>query len=79
MIKLAPQGVYWTINGEGHLRGVPMVFDSTNWWRDAMKVSRDLWWLTYAESLEIVVKKYQREQRRVHDASADENLFSQAN
>tara|TARA_R100000808_G_scaffold7126_2_gene21002 strand:- start:11391 stop:11561 length:171 start_codon:yes stop_codon:yes gene_type:complete len=56
-----------------------MVFDSTNWWRDAMKVSRDLWWLTYAESLEIVVKKYQREQRRVHDASADENLFSQAN
>jgi organic radical activating enzyme len=26
MISLAPQGVFWTVQGEGHLAGEPMVF-----------------------------------------------------
>lgn len=44
--------------------------DSTNWWRDAMKlrsskVSRLLTHLTYAETLEIIVKRYQRWTRKV--------------
>lgn len=36
-------------------------FDSTNWFRDAMKVRKAHPWLTYGESLEIVVKRYDRE------------------
>lgn len=34
--------------------------DSTNWWRDAFKVQRDYPWLTPAEALEIIVKRYRR-------------------
>jgi hypothetical protein len=37
--------------------------DSTNWWRDAMKLRSELPWLTYGETLELVIKRYQREQR----------------
>lgn len=39
--------------------------DSTNWFQDAMRYSRDFPWLTYAETLEIVCKRYQREKRRI--------------
>jgi len=41
--------------------------DSTNWFRDAFKVRRDLPWLTFGESLEIIVKRYQRENRMIVD------------
>jgi hypothetical protein len=37
--------------------------DSTNWWRDAMQIRRDLPWLTYGEALELVIKRYKRETR----------------
>ena len=35
--------------------------DSTHWWREAMKVRKQLPWLTYGEALEITVKKVQRQ------------------
>ena len=40
-------------------------FDSTHWWREAMALrdSAKLHWLTYAETLEIMVKKIQRLRR----------------
>lgn len=39
--------------------------DSTNWWRDAMQIrtNRHLAHLNYGECLEIIVKRYQRENR----------------
>lgn len=43
--------------------------DSTNWWRDAMKLRTipDLSHLTYGECLGIVVKRYQRWTRTIQD------------
>lgn len=35
-------------------------FDSTHWWREAMKLRQAMPWLTYGETLEIVVKKMTR-------------------
>ena len=37
--------------------------DSTNWFRDAWQMRKDIPWLTPAECVEIVVKRYQRECR----------------
>lgn len=51
--------------------------DSTNWWRDGFKIRRDLPWLTYGEALEIVVKRYQRENRMICDES-QMGLFSES-
>lgn len=50
--------------------------DSTNWWRDAMKLRTlsDLEHLTYGECLEIVVKRYQRWDRRI-EANSPAMLF----
>lgn len=47
--------------------------DSTNWWRDAMalRARAGLSYLTYAECLEIVVKRYKRERRRLPEQSND--------
>jgi hypothetical protein len=39
--------------------------DSTNWHRDAQKVIDAFSWLTPAESVAIVVKRYQRERRQL--------------
>lgn len=55
--------------------------DSTNWWRDAMKLRtlRELSHLTYGECLEIIVKRYQRWDRQIRDPSRDQlPLFGQA-
>ena len=35
--------------------------DSTNWWRDALDYRLKLPWLSYAECLEIIIKREQRE------------------
>jgi hypothetical protein len=34
--------------------------DSTNWFRDAMKLRRDLPWITYGEACDLIVKRYKR-------------------
>jgi hypothetical protein len=52
----------WALRAYSHVRRIDSM-DSTNWWRDAMQLRRDLPWLTYGETLELVVKRYQREQR----------------
>lgn len=39
--------------------------DSTNWFRDSWQVRNDYPWLTPAECVEIVVKRYQRERRLI--------------
>lgn len=56
----------WALRAYTHVRRLDSV-DSTNWWRDAMKLRRDLPWLTYGECLEIVVKRYQRWRRTIRD------------
>jgi hypothetical protein len=52
----------WALRAYSHVRRIDSM-DSTNWWRDAMQLRRDLPWLTYGETLELVIKRYQREQR----------------
>ena len=52
----------WALRAYSHIRRIDSM-DSTNWWRDAMKLRSELPWLTYGETLELVVKRYQRENR----------------
>lgn len=54
----------WALRAYTHIRRLDSV-DSTNWWRDAMKLRKDLPWLTYGECLGLIVKRYQRWQRVV--------------
>lgn len=64
-----PDGLHihgWAMRAYTHVRRLDSV-DSTNWWRDAMKIRQQLPWLTYGECLGIVVKRYQRWQRVVVD------------
>jgi hypothetical protein len=51
--------------------------DSTNWFRDAFKVRKVYPWLTFGESLEIIVKRYQRENRMIGDES-QRMMFSES-
>lgn len=64
----------WALRAYAHVRRIDSM-DSTNWWRDAFKIRRDLPWLTYGESLEIIVKRYQREARMFKEDSQAE-LFA---
>lgn len=64
-LELVPDDIHvhgWALRAYTHIRRLDSV-DSTNWWRDAMKYRRDLPFLTLAECLEIVVKRYAREAR----------------
>lgn len=58
----------WALRRYTHVRRLDSI-DSTNWWRDAMKLRTlpDLSHLTYGECLEIVVKRYQRWGREVRE------------
>lgn len=70
----------WALRRYTHVRRLDSV-DSTNWWRDAMKLRTltDLRHLTYGECLEIVVKRYVRWRREIRDAVPEEpTLFSAA-
>lgn len=67
----------WALRAYTHCRRFDSV-DSTNWWRDAMDMramplTRHL---SYGECLEIVVKRYQREQRTIIDPSKEEKSAS---
>ena len=50
---------HWAGGIHAHLARVDS-FDSTHWWREAMKYRTWAPWLTYGECLEIAVKKMQR-------------------
>jgi hypothetical protein len=70
-----PEGVHvhgWALRRYTHVRRLDSV-DSTNWWRDAMKLRTlpDTAHLTYGECLEIVVKRYQRWTRAVRDPAPE--------
>jgi hypothetical protein len=56
----------WAMRAYTKFRRIDSV-DSTNWWRDAMKLRTipDLNHLTYGECLGIVIKRYQRWERRI--------------
>lgn len=58
----------WALRRYTHIRRLDSV-DSTNWWRDAMKLRTlpDTAHLTYGECLEIVVKRYQRWTREIRE------------
>lgn len=56
----------WALRRYTHIRRLNSV-DSTNWWRDAMKLRQKLPWLTYGECLDLMVRKYQRWTRQVRD------------
>lgn len=67
----------WALRRYTHVRRLDSV-DSTNWWRDAMKLRTlpDTKHLTYGECLEIVVKRYQRWTRTITDVdSSQRSLF----
>lgn len=76
-----PDGLHvhgWAMRRYTHCRRLDSV-DSTNWWRDAMKLRtmNDLSHLTYGECLDIVVKRYQRWTRRIVEPVASEpGLFA---
>jgi hypothetical protein len=59
----------WAMREYTHVRRLDSV-DSTNWWREAMELMglRLTAHLTYAECLEITVKRYRRWKRVVRDA-----------
>lgn len=52
-------------------------FDSTNWWRDAQRILKQLPWLTMAEALEIVLKRYRREVRVTAEPSRQLQLSAE--
>lgn len=66
----------WAGRRYTYLRRVNSV-DSTNWWRDAMKLRtiRDLDHLTYGECLAIVVKRYQRWTRVVRETAPEHPML----
>lgn len=62
----------WALRAYTHVRRIDSV-DSTNWWRDAMKIRtiNELKHLTYGECLEIVVKRYKRWHREIKEPSKE--------
>lgn len=67
----------WALREYTHVRRLDSV-DSTNWWRDAMKLKTlpDTAHLTYGECLEIVVKRYVRWNRVIRDPEQEGDLLS---
>jgi len=70
-----PDGLHvhgWAMRGYTHCRRLDSV-DSTNWWRDAMKLRAiaDLSHLTFGECLAIVVKRYQRWAREITEPAKE--------
>lgn len=66
----------WALRAYTHVRRIDSV-DSTNWWRDALqlRMKTELAHLTYGECLEIIVKRYQRENRVIRDKRTDSNTL----
>lgn len=79
-LELVPEGVHvhgWALRAYTHIRRLDSV-DSTNWWRDAMKLRQQLSWLTYGECLDLMIRKYQRWNRQIKDVeSSNVSLFSE--
>jgi hypothetical protein len=74
-----PQGIHVHFWAGGEYCGHPRVnsCDSTNWLLDAMAYRKDLPFLTMAECVELVVKRYKRINRKPVDQSFTKDLFSE--
>jgi hypothetical protein len=68
----------WALRAYTHISRIDSV-DSTNWFRDAMDLRAVplCSHLTCAETLEIVIKRYQRWTRKVRDPIQQDDLFAQ--
>lgn len=69
VLDMIPDDIHvhgWALRTYTQLRRFDSV-DSTNWWRDAMKLRQRLPWLTYGETLDLIVKRYVRWKRIVVD------------
>lgn len=64
----------WALRMYSHVARLDSV-DSTNWWRDAMKLRQQLPWLTYGECLDLMVRKYQRWTRLIREPETVNSLF----
>lgn len=73
-----PDGLHVHVWAGGEYCGHPRVdsCDSTNWILDSFNYRKILPFLTLAECVELVVKRYQRAVRRPVDASITPDLFS---
>lgn len=82
LLERIPEDVHvhgWALAEYAHLfTGRRCSFDSTNWWRDAMKLraSPDTAHLHYGECLEIVIKRYQRRGLTLKPKPAPEGMFA---
>lgn len=75
-----PEGIHvhgWALRAYTHLTRIDSV-DSTNWMRDYFKYRNDLPWLTPAECIDIVVKRYKRWTRMKETPSAQMTLTDQS-
>jgi hypothetical protein len=80
VLERIPEGIHvhgWAMRAYTYCRRIDSV-DSTNWWRDAfdLKAHTLTKHLTYAECLEIVVKKYKRWNREIKEKKT-ENIQSE--
>lgn len=68
-LEQIPENIHvhgWALRAYTHIRRLDSV-DSTNWWRDAMAIRKNLHWLHYGECLDLIIKRYQRETRIIRD------------
>jgi hypothetical protein len=74
-----PPGLHVHVWAGGEYCGHPRVdsVDSTNWFRDAWMYKNSLPFLTPAECVALVVKRYQRQDRRPVDTSVTGDLFAE--
>lgn len=64
----------WALREYTHVRRLDSV-DSTNWFRDAWKYRNAMPFLTPAECVELVAKRYQRERRVIRDETNSACMF----
>jgi len=74
VIEQVPTDVWihgWALGLYSHVPRIDSI-DSCHWWQEAMKIRKNLPWLTYGEALEITVKKVQRQ----HKLPEEDNQLS---
>jgi hypothetical protein len=65
----------WALREYTHVRRLDST-DSTNWFRDAWQYKNAMPFLTPAECVEIVVKRYQRWQRTIREPQKSPDLYA---
>lgn len=72
-LEIIPENIHihgWALREYAHIRRFDSM-DSTHWWRDALSFRQSLPFLTYAECLELVIKKYNRTGRELKKKSEE--------